>query len=467
MSVADEGNFDLVIEAGQPLLLSLARGISIPNAPTTINFSGVTATVTVVAAVDSLDLGACPNLNLGITLEGTTIEATSVPVFLNPVPQNLRTINVTGDVTIAVPLTTVGLALVADFTKGTPTVSQDVFNSVLAAPLIEFLLAETILIDPTGGLYATTVQQIEALLTQQIQAAVAGLGQAALIDFTSFSAALAGAIGTGIKAFTFKCGSQSIFLLFTIGGTPGNPSFITRSDLLRTSDGQVADRADLILSNGSLLRDIIKPALSGLLGLSPGGFASSALVGAPLAWFGAASFPSIVGGAISSASITSVIVGIDGTNLRILLTATAGGIAGSFTVNASIDITMSFSATIAGGILTLKFAPLGTPQVSSNVSIAWWVYVLGFVTGGFTLDAIIAITSALAGNIANGIIAGLVGGAIPTIPVPIPLPAGIPPLTVRQVSLFQADAFPSLVVIGGFIFIPLPFPENDIIINFI
>jgi hypothetical protein len=467
MSLPDEGNFDLVIEVAQSLLLDVAEGINIPSTTTTISFAGLSGPLTVVATVDGVSLGACPNLNVSISLDGTTFVATTVPIYLSPVPQSLRTVGINGDVACPVPLSIVGLALVADFTNVSPIVSQDVFNSVLAAPLFQFLLAETILIDPTGGTFTQVVLLIERILTKEIRDTVASIGQLTLIDFSSFSTALAGAIGTGITAFSFKCGDQSIFLLFTIGGTPGSPNFITRSNLLRTSDGQVADRADLIWSNGCLLRDVVKPILIARLGLSPGGFAPPALLGAPFAWGGSAPFPSVVGGPVSSASITSVIVGVDGTNLRLLVSATAGGVAGSFTVNASIDITISFSASISNGILTLTFTPVGTPVVNSNVSIAWWVYVIGWVVGGFTLDVIIAITNALAGNIANGIIAGAIGGALGPISVPIPLPPGTPPLSVRQVSLFQADAFPSLVAVGGFIIMALPFPENDIIMNFI
>jgi hypothetical protein len=470
MSFPDEGQFDLVMEVAQQLLLDVAKNVAIPTTTTQISFAGITGTLTFQATVDQVTLGTFPNVNVSLNLAGTKIVADTVPAFLNPVPPSLRTIEIIGDVTIPVPLMVSGLKLQADFTNaGTPVVSQDVFNSIFSSPLILFLLAETFLQDPTGGLFMQTEQLIENTTTQQIQMNVASLEVETLLDASSISTALVGAIGTGVKSLQFGFGNQSIFLLFTIGGTPGTFSRITRSDLLRNSDGEPADRADLIVSNACIMRDFLKPTVSGLLGLTPGGFAPGfgPLSVAPFLWAGGVPFPAAVGGPIAAATITSVIAGIDGTNLRLLVTMTAAGILGTFSVNATIDVTISFRAAMSGGTLTLTFAPVGAPAVSSNVSIAWWVYVAGFAIGGIEVAVIIAAANAVAGSVANGIIAGLVGGAIPVIPIPVPFPGNLPALSVRQVSLFQADASPTLALAGGVFLLPLPFPQNDIIINLI
>ncbi len=479
MSAADEGGFDLVIEIAQQLLLSVAGSVAIPETPEPIAFAGISGTFTPVAAVSEVTLGNSPTLDVSISLDGTTIVASHVPWYLDPVPKKFRTINVTGDVTVPVPLVASGLTLAADFSSaGTPAVSQAVFDSIFAAPLVEFLLVVTLIVDPTGGLYQQVKTAITNQVTTQLQAAVGSIGKVVLIDFTPMSAALAAAVGKPIAGFTFAFGNLSVFLLFVIGGAFGTTP--TRSDLLRATGGEPADRADLIISNACLLRDLVRPNLmappasgGGGLGLTAGGFlpGTGPVPGSPLAWVGSVPFPPAAGGAISSVTINSVIVGVDGTNLRLLVSATANGLSGplgsAFTVNASIDVTVSVSAAISGGTLTLALTPVGTPAVSSNVSIAWWVYVLGFVLGGFTGVEIIAIANAFADTFANGLVAGLVKGALGPISVPIPLPSGVPALTVRQVSLFQADAPPSLVLVDGFIIIGLPFPHNDVIINFI
>lgn len=479
MSAADEGGFDLVIEVAQQLLLSVAGNVTIPETPEPIAFAGISGMLTPVATITDVTLGNSPILDVTISLDGTTIVATQVPWYLDPVPAKFRTINVTGDVTVPVPLVASGLTLAADFSSaGAPAVSQAALDSIFAAPLVEFLLVVTLIVDPTGGLYQQVKAAITNQVTTQIQAAVGSIGKVVLIDFTPMSAALVTAVGKPIAGFTFAFGNQSVFLLFVIGGSFGTTP--TRSDLLRATGGQPADRADLIISNACLLRDLVRPSLmappasgGGGLGLTAGGFmpGTGPSPGSPLAWGGSVPFPPAMGGAISSVTINSVIAGVDGTNLRLLVSATANGLSGplgsAFTVNASIDAAFSLSAAISGGTLTLTLTLAGTPAVSSNVSIAWWVYVLGFVLGGFTGVEIIAIANAFAGNFANGLIAGLVKGALRPISIPIPLPSGVPALSVRQVSLFQADAPPSFVLAGGFLVLLLPFPQNDVIINFI
>jgi hypothetical protein len=122
--------------------------------------------------------------------------------------------------------------------------------------------------------------------------------------------------------------------------------------------------------------------------------------------------------------------------------------------------------TISGGTLTLTLAQARAPNVTSSVSIAWWVYVAGFVTGGFAADTIIAAANLFGGSIADNIISNLISSSLSTITTAVPLPAGTPTLTVRQVSLSQSDAPPTTVMVFG-IPIPLAFPMNDVIINLI
>jgi hypothetical protein len=47
----------------------------------------------VVAGTDHITLGTFPDVNVTLNLTGTSMVADAVPVYLNPVPQNLRTID--------------------------------------------------------------------------------------------------------------------------------------------------------------------------------------------------------------------------------------------------------------------------------------------------------------------------------------------------------------------------------------
>lgn len=468
MSRSDEGGFDMVMEIAQQLLQEVAAEAPLPLNPTNGSFAGISGTFTPEVSIDSLTLGTFPQIILSIDLTGSTFVATSVPTFLQPVPQSLRNIDLSGDISVPVPLSVSGDALVADFsTAGAPTISSDLFDSLLAAPLIQFALAETLLIDPSGATYSSTLQQIKGAFATVIQQQIASLPDQTLIDFSGFSSSLQAATGTGLSGFTFSFGSESLFLLFTLGGSPGDPAAITRSNLLRTAEGEPADRADLVLSNACLLRDFLRPKLITLLGLSPGGFLPGFGIppGSPIDWIGSAPVPQLVGGPIASAAITSLIAGDDGTNLRLLVSATATGILGSFTSTASIDITISVAMTVVGGTLTLTLTPVGTPVVNTTVSIPWWVYVFGFAIGGVEVATIIAAANAFGGNILNGFIAGALS-SVGGFSFSAPLPAGTPPLNVRSLTMGQSDAPLQLVLLIG-IPIPDPFFQNDIIVNFI
>ena len=241
---------------------------------------------------------------------------------------------------------------------------------------------------------------------------------------------------------------------------------ISRSNLLRrTSDGQPLDRAALILSNAGFLGCFVRPLIATALGLTPVGFNPSH----PFFWGGRVPL-AIPGGlptGIAGVFVNSMMAGIDGTNLRLLANIEADGIASAFTVTASVDMTFSFTAGIAGSSLTFTVAPLGTPSVQSNLSIAWWVYVAAFVVAGMTLDAVLAAIQAFGGSILNGPIARSI--AIPSIPM-VGIPLVGPPMTVRATSLGQADAPVRTITISlpvGSIAFPDQFRANDIIVNFV
>jgi hypothetical protein len=462
----DDGGFDIVMELTAALLSQAAGAASIPSGSAPISFAGAQGTLTFAPTVDGLTLATGNVFEISVDLEGCSIDFTSVPPPLNTVPPSLQTIGLDGDVVVPVPWSVSPSGLTLNFgNAGAPTVSQNADNSVLAAPLVQFLLAETLLTDPSGALYNQTVQQIESVIAQQIQNQVSGLGPVTLLNLAALSGGIAGVTGKPIAAATgvTTSGNQTIALGLTVGGAGGSFAPPWHSDLLRNSAGVPVDLADFIVSNACFLRDFLEHILSTKLGLSPSGFASVS----PFSWTGSAPVPSAAGaagGLITSAVITSALGDIDGTNIDVTLGLTINGIGGSFTVTATATVTFSLNVVVTGGSLTITLTLLGSPVVNSNVSIAWWVYVAGFVIGGVDAVVLIATANAAGGTVADGIISAVIGAAITLSPITLALPPGTPALAVRAVSLGQSDAPPTTITILGTTF-PLPFPQNDILVN--
>ena len=116
--------------------------------------------------------------------------------------------------------------------------------------------------------------------------------------------------------------------------------------------------------------------------------------------------------------------------------------------------------------MTFTVTPIVPPAVSSDASIAWWMYLAGALVGGLTLVGIIAAIDAFSGLLLNGAIATAVGGALPTIAVPVPLPGRIPALAVRSVRTTQADSIRRSISLLG-ITISDPFRSHDVIVNLV
>ena len=148
--------------------------------------------------------------------------------------------------------------------------------------------------------------------------------------------------------------------------------------------------------------------------------------------------------------------------------STASGSNSAFSVSAAFDIVFTVSATTNGVTLTLTPTLAGSPTVVSDVSIAWWVYVGGFLTGGSLLATVLLAIDLFGGLFLNGPLSGLMvsalGGSIPSIPVPISGP-GLPRIvtSVSSVSLNQADAAPR--TFGTAPTLPDGFRQHDLIVT--
>ena len=164
---------------------------------------------------------------------------------------------------------------------------------------------------------------------------------------------------------------------------------------------------------------------------------------------------------VATASINSMLAGIDEAGLvHVVLVATATGTGGSFTLTATIDISMRVTVTQTGTGLSISIAPAGPPAVSSDYSIAWWVYGIGVLTGSGSLLTVLAVIDAFGGLFSNGPISGAVFAALPSRSFNIPL--ALPGLTLSRVRQTQPDA-PRRTLLG----LPDPFRSHDLIMTFV
>lgn len=475
----DDGGFDMVIELAQSLVSAALVAMKLPTPPPLpIAFAGAQGNLNLAPTIDGATIGggtlSVGNvIDISIDLEGSTIAFTSVPAPLNSVPPDLDSINLNGDVVVPVPWTASVAGVMMNLGGvQTAAVSQDVDNSILAAPLVQFLLAQTLLQDPSGALYQATVTQIKDTIQQtilQVFQSPSLQGNGEVVSFQQLSAGITKATGKPLAAVTGATPfpRQTIALGLTIGGAGGSFSPPWHSDLLRGGAGVPVDSADLVVSNACFLRDFLEHVLSSRLGLSAAGFQTSE----PFAWFGNATLPGssgALGGAISNAVITSAVGFVSSAGITIVLGVTINGVGGTFTITTNVTLTFAVAVTSAAGSLTFTLKLSGSPTLSgTNDSIAWWVYLAGFAIGGLDLDMLLAAVQAAGPTVASGIVSGLAGGLLTFPPIPFPLPTGLPPLNVRATNLSQSDAPPTGITLVGFPPISLPIPQNDIVVNLV
>jgi hypothetical protein len=479
MSLADQGGYDIVIEVAQSAVLDFASSIPFP-APSvpfsTTGTYGVAGTFQPSVGVDGVSFPDGDSINpsatemdVSVSLTGSTITLSSVPFYGPSVPTDLKTITLEGDIVFPSTLSVSGLAVVASFAnQANAVVSDDLFNSLLAAPAITLLLAAALQGDPTGATYAQAKLQLQQSLQQLVQSFANTLPAITLLDATGMSSSLqASPAGRGIAAIDFLLGDQSIFLLLTVGGPGGSKSTLTRSNLQRNTAGAPTDLVAIVINNQCVMRDLVEPTLesSSSLGLPASGFLPARFEPA-LAWAGNTALTAAETTAIPQVNATVVLGGIDGVNIDFFLLGNANGIGGTFSVDPfTVAVSFGLSASSSSNSITLTISPVGSPTVTSSVSIAWWVYVGSFIIGGLDLVALTAIANAFASNVADSIVEGKLGAVLPgATTFSLPLPPGSPPLSVRATSLRQPDA-PTANFGSGFLSGIFPWRLNDVVIN--
>ena len=465
MPTANNGNFDVVIEANGAAITTAANTLLPLQIPAAIPFSqsGITAELRPRVRVASTSFPGRPAILFTLDTTGTQINVTQIQLDGSaPVPIPNGLIPLDGTITIQDSLEIRSNSLVVDFAasaSGDPVVVPH-FNEahILSSPVVMLYIAFRVL---QGSSPAAARAEVMDLINQ---AAIGGI-----------STILHGTIpvmpsSPPLTVMDFRTTSASVEILCVVGGLPGNRSLITRSILRSNTSGVFVDQAALCVNNASLLRDFIRPALTTRFALARSGF--NALH--PFWWAGSAplAIPSIP--LVSSTSLTFITAGIDESQgLHIVGSAVASGVAGAFSVSIRFNIRLTITATTNGTRLTITPALSGAPAVSSDVSIAWWVYVAGILAGGIGIVAVLAAIDAFGGLFLNGPIAGAITGAIgssvPPINVPVSGP-GMPRIVsmVSSVSLFQADSLPRMFLIPGMsAMISDGFRQHDMIITMV
>jgi hypothetical protein len=471
MSTPDTGGFDLLLTVAEPALsraVTAAIGpLTIPPVP--VNTLLVSGTATIVAAVTGAILPGGTDISLTIDLTGSTFRATTaliggtlrqVPATVPPVPINAA-VTATGRFTQA---GTGGTTVFADFTTSGPYPMISVVldtNAVLSSYLVEWLLAGIVIgsngdPDAFNSASTTITNMVSDTITKAVTSFISGVRRVVVTLPAGLPIIGLTLLETTRFAITFA---------FTMGGPGGSTTSIARLNVLtNAATGAPLDAVVFTISNGGLLRDVLRPILIGLLGLSPAGF----LAGNPFAWFGSVALPIGPIPGIAGVSLTLLWFGIDGAGrLHAVANILGTGSGGTFTVTGTIDQAFTLAAAASPTGFTLTATPAGSPAITSDVQIPAWVYAASVFTGGSLLVSVLATVDLFGGPVIAGLATGPIASALAAVTFPVPLPASLLPLAPRLSTSFEADASPQTLTIGTALTIPFPFSSHDIIVNLV
>ena len=479
MSAADNGGWDVAVEVATNALLSLIGPLFPAQLPqrqvATPLFQG---TLTPRASVTGVSLTTAGDVTVDVSINGTSLRVTNLSVQLpgvtNPPPDWLAEVPIEGVVHVTDRLEMRANALVVDF-RPTPVLNQPVVVAEIRevnSPLVSIALA---LAFASGGQQA--LEQARNTLQQTIRTNVEADARDAVATLTApgpvpqtpgvITLVPAPSLPFAITASSFSATPASLHVLYAMGPA-GNTSLISRSMLLTSSlTGAPVDVAAISLGNVSLLRDFVAASLMG----PPLGLPSALFVaGHPCFFVGPVAIP-LPGGpvpGITRVTLDSLLAGIDEAGLLHLVTRlTATGAAGAFTISALVDNSFRLAATAGGGTLTLTVTPIVPSAVTSDVSIAWWMYVAGALAGGLTLVGVLAAIDAFTGLLINGAIGTAIAGSLPTFTAAVPLPGRASALTPRALSSTQPDAARRSVTLLPGITISDPFRSHDLIVDLV
>jgi hypothetical protein len=461
MTIADHGGFDIITDI-TPALATRALRPRWTFTPVSVMFSTPELEGTATIQLSAPEVGFEPGemLVVRLSLSGSAVEVASVTGF-PMIPPALRNVTISGSIVLRDTVDASGRSVEVDMTDNPPRMTPDAAveldrAAILRSPLVELVIAYARI--QGGEEEAMRVRELlitraTTILHDELRNFLSRtpIRQQLLAFPVNF------APGTGVPDTQSPVSVNTPTATLRVGAGLGSPlgrlTRITRSNLAG------GDQLAVIIANACLIRDLVRAPVDRVLGLSSSG---AFVADDPFVWTGNLNIP------IPNAtlSLTSMAVFIDETQrLVVTVSATASVLNGAATVFVSLRVPISFTVTTNAGGLLVTLSPGPAAVLSSRVDVAWWVYAAVLFGGGPFLAAVLAIADAIADGAIGGPIAVEVDRAIPDqIPVPIPLPAGVPMLSVRGTSLFQADA-PQRTLMVGPITMPAAGRDHDLVVR--
>jgi hypothetical protein len=421
--------------------------------------------------VTGVGVSSSGDVNVVVALDGTVLHVDSFSLGTQtfmPQPWQ-RDIDIEGEVLITDHLDVSGIDLMIDFTPD-PVMGQPAVATIIPRHVVTSAPALVAYLAQAAALGQAAYDQLVALFLTSLQDAITAVVRAQVRALGPVVLARGPAMATRLDLLT---NPASLRLLYTLGGTPGNPAAITRTRLLSGISGTV-DAAAVTVSNACFLRDFIRPAVALMIAPAPPGSPPGApspmlpLFSPTHPCFFAGGFPITPPGGlpagVTSASVGFVLAGIDDSGmLRIVVRVDATGIQGLFTADVRIDVAVGMAASVAGGAITLT---PGTPAVTSTPTIH--VTTLSYLLLAFAGTPIGPIMDQAISTI---ILSFFPAPTAPAFPAPPPittaLPGRVPGLGLRLFSSFQADSARRSILLGGGISIPDPFRSHDLFLNLV
>lgn len=436
MSVLDNGGFDVLLEVSQSAAAGLLRSrVSIPDRTQPFSSNGITGDATIHVTPSNARFTPGNRLGMDFALAGSTLALTAWPLPVQlPTVDNVVNLDATvavGDLVQAAALSAV-VNTAPDPANATPSVAVTLDrNAILASAPVTILLGyivvssgEAAMLAARAGILATLQTEIEAIVRTTLLATP--IVQTLVAVPPMLAPPPTPPTRNPVRVDT-TVGSLRVGAL--LGATTGNLNLITRS-ALRTSStaGTAIDALSLVISNSCLLRDVARPIIAPLLGLTPGGF----VAGDPFLWTGTAT--TTVGAAPATITFANVFINESG-QLVVVFSFMISALAGAITIFGTATIAVNVGITTAGPAIVVTLTPQAPVISGARIDIAWWVYLLSALTlGTHGLVAIAVADAILDGTVSGGAL------SIPPFTVAVPVPSGIPPLLVTGVRLFQGDA---------------------------
>jgi len=433
MAITDTGGFDIALEIAEELLAAALGTTGAPPLPPdrtvttvevdlTVHSTGITpGGVDVVSGEVVRFTGAYAAIGTV-----TRLSIGGAPVNLPPA---LRTIAMTGQYVVPAAAAisavggTTGVVLTPNAAASTIVMDEAAF---FASPPIQLVLAAAYVSGGETGYQQRRTALAGVLNTTATAALRAAVGQIA--------PALVFPQPTGVTFSAVHTTPLALKVLAVIGGSPGNPA-LTTTTVRRNATGGALDLAALAVNNSWLLGTLVKPAAAGALGIGSGSppFFSGhpCLLITPTAiTLPAVTIPTLPGGApAATVTVDFLHAFVNNSGLfQLDLTLRAVAFASLATITTAATITAPFTATVAGGSLTVGLGA-ATFAPTSDVSISPVVYVLGGLLGGANLVLLFAVVDLFAGAGVDAILRLVAAPVLASLALTITFPLGPPPFS--------------------------------------